>query len=131
HAHYRVVLDIAGYSLPHLQSSKELLRSTRDVLDAMMDAYKKAKKIHRDLSARNIVLFRKPGEDRRTGYLIDWEFCCDVNRAPGGREWLITGTWQFMSVNVLTTSNYRHVIQDDMESLLYVVLYCAARWLNH
>ncbi|KZT06652.1 uncharacterized protein LAESUDRAFT_146922 [Laetiporus sulphureus 93-53] len=131
HAHYRVVLDIAGYSLPHLQSSKELLRSTRDVLDAMTDVYKKAKKIHRDLSVRNIVLFRKPGEDRRTGYLIDWEFCCGIKRVSTGRQWHITGTWQFMSLNVLTTSNYLHVIQDDMESLLYVVLYCAARWLGH
>ncbi|KAH8115722.1 hypothetical protein DFH11DRAFT_1301369 [Phellopilus nigrolimitatus] len=28
-------------------------------------------------------------------------------------------------------SGFRHKIQDDMESMLYVVLYCCVRWLPH
>ncbi|KZT03372.1 uncharacterized protein LAESUDRAFT_704656 [Laetiporus sulphureus 93-53] len=131
HVHYRLVLDIAGYNLHHFADSRELLESTRDVLTATTDAYN-ANKIHRDLSATNIVLYRHPGGGRRIGYLIDWEFGCNVNRPLGARPWHITGTWQFMSANVLDGDDtYRHVVEDDMESLLYVVLYCAARWTKH
>lgn len=37
-----------------------------------------------------------------------------------------------MSVKALSNkANFRHSIADEMESLLYVVLYCCARWLRH
>lgn len=37
-----------------------------------------------------------------------------------------------MSEAALSASpNFRHSIADDMESLLYVILYCCARWVPH
>ncbi|KZT03374.1 uncharacterized protein LAESUDRAFT_751634 [Laetiporus sulphureus 93-53] len=126
--HYRLVLDIAGYKLQYFSDSHELLHGTRDVLTAMIDAYS-ADKIHRGQSTTNIILYRRPGEERRIGYLIDWKFGCDVSHPPGDRLWRINGTWQFMSANVLDGDDtYRHVVEDDMEALLYIVLDCAARW---
>ena len=37
-----------------------------------------------------------------------------------------------MSIQALSGKhNFRHSIADEMESLLYVILYCCARWLRH
>lgn len=36
-----------------------------------------------------------------------------------------------MSIRILQAPYARHTIQDDMESIFYVVLYCAMRWLPH
>ena len=58
-------------------------------MPAMTDAYS-ADKIHRGQSTTNIILYRRPGEERRTGYLIDWKFGCDVSRPPEDRLWRIT-----------------------------------------
>ena len=46
---------------------------------------------------------------------------------------MIQGTWLFMSANVLGEygPTRKHTLQDDMESLLYVVLYCSFLWLPH
>ena len=43
------------------------------------------------------------------------------------------GTWLFMSRALLLNhqNSVRQSIKDDMESLLYVVLYCALHWLPH
>lgn len=43
------------------------------------------------------------------------------------------GTWEFTSIKMLRDSKgiRPHTIQDDMESLLYVVFYCALHWLPH
>ncbi|OBZ71178.1 hypothetical protein A0H81_08657 [Grifola frondosa] len=44
---------------------------------------------------------------------------------------IILGTWRYMSYNVLDNEDVVHSLSDDMESLLYVVLYCSLRWLPH
>ncbi|OBZ71187.1 hypothetical protein A0H81_08659 [Grifola frondosa] len=104
HIHYRLVEGTVGYSLKRFKGTEELLHSTYDILQAMIDASKKDSRIHRDISLGNIILVREP-ESR--------------------------GTWQYMSCNVLLDENVIHSLPDDMESLLYVILYCSLRWLPH
>ncbi|KAL5480740.1 hypothetical protein ACEPAI_9680 [Sanghuangporus weigelae] len=42
------------------------------------------------------------------------------------------GTWAFMSARALRSRrDFRHIIEDDMESLFYVVMYGCLRWLPH
>lgn len=47
----------------------------------MMDAHSKAQTLHRDPSFGNIILYRMPDQQTRTGYLIDWELSCGTERA--------------------------------------------------
>lgn len=41
------------------------------------------------------------------------------------------GTWEFQSLESLLEPGRRQTLLDDVESLLYVVLYCAFLWLPH
>ena len=41
---------------------------------ALDSAYKRARRLHRDVSIDNIILYRQPGSARRMGLLSDWEF---------------------------------------------------------
>ena len=45
----------------------------------MRDALAKDSRIHRDISAGNIVLVQEPGSPVRRGYLVDWESSCKVD----------------------------------------------------
>ena len=47
----------------------------------MRDALSKDSRIHRDLSAGNIILVKEPGCNVRKGYLIDWEVSDRVDDA--------------------------------------------------
>ncbi|KAH8104246.1 hypothetical protein DFH11DRAFT_165782 [Phellopilus nigrolimitatus] len=50
----------------------------------------------------------------------------------GVRAFILDYTWAFMSADALNPGvGFRHQISDDMESMLYVVLYCCVRWLPH
>ncbi len=64
--------------------------SARDIADAatyasvlaMQDALKKDSRVHRDISAGNIILVREhEGQTVRKGYLIDWESSCTVDES--------------------------------------------------
>jgi len=111
-----------------------------------MDAYSKAKTLHQDLSLGNIILYTVPGLGVRVGYLIDWELGCRVDEQavwchapvvgpnpsppPASPNNLLKGTPAFMSITVANAETpYVHSLEDDLESLLYVILYCALRWL--
>ena len=119
---------------------------------AMRDALAKDFRIHRDISVGNIILVQEPDSHVRKGYLIDWESSCrvddkgeaiDPGRTVGLRllkmAWpdnshVPQGTWRYMSIRLLRTTKaheVKHTFQDDMESLLYVVLYCALLWQPH
>ncbi|KAI0940213.1 hypothetical protein AcV5_001383 [Taiwanofungus camphoratus] len=132
HIHYRLVLATVGYGLRRFTGSRELLHATHDAYHAIIDAYDLDNRIHRDISVGNIVLVRHDAESEiRRGYLIDWELSCSSTRKDDARLYERTGTWQFMSCDVLLSQDKAHSIEDDMESMLYVVLYCSMRWLSH
>ncbi|KAH9846881.1 hypothetical protein C2E23DRAFT_743069 [Lenzites betulinus] len=131
HVHYRLVLGTVGYPLRRLKGTNELLHAAYDVFQAMKDALSKAQRIHRDISIGNIVLVKEPGSDTRKGYLIDWETSSAVDSEGNSINRNRTGTWKFMSAKVLWKPEQPHTLEDDMESLLYVVLYCALLYLPH
>ena len=108
-----------------------------------MDACYKAGILHRDISLGNIILYKVPGEGYRSGYLIDWESSCRIDKqitrnhvltvssvrslASGSNKFL-KGTPAFMSIAACRPGHV-HELGDDLESLLYVVLYCTLLWL--
>ncbi|KAI0324551.1 hypothetical protein GY45DRAFT_1331419 [Cubamyces sp. BRFM 1775] len=131
--HHRLVYSTVGYTLHHLKGTEELLHATHDVFTAMRDALSKDSRIHRDLSVGNIILVKEPGSDIRKGYLIDWEVSDRVDDAGNALHAGRTGTWAFMSARMLSMEEEygKHTFADDMEALVYVVLYCALIYTPH
>ncbi|KAI0671014.1 hypothetical protein C8Q78DRAFT_831091 [Trametes maxima] len=131
--HYRLVTETVGYSLKSLRGTEELLHSTYDVLTAMRDALAKDSRIHRDLSAGNIILVKEPDRPIRKGYLIDWEVSDRVDDAGEALSSGRAGTWAFMSIRMLAPAQQygKQTFLDDMEALLYVVFYCSLLYLSH
>ncbi|KAI9067355.1 hypothetical protein FKP32DRAFT_278309 [Trametes sanguinea] len=132
--HHRLVLDIAGQTLLHLSCSRELLRCAYDAYKAFISAYHHGR-LHRDIHPGNIVLYRDakdgPEADRR-GYLIDWDHSCPMidsgtQKVPArGDPYPPSLQWQFASAKLLRAkADPVHTVEHDMESMLYVVLYCA------
>lgn len=116
---------------------------------AMQDAFAKDSRIHRDISLGNIILVNVPGRSARRGYLIDWEASCTVDDVGAALEVgravsnhvtsfslplkVLQGTWRFMSMRMLNFDGdkLKHTLQDDMEALFYVVLFCALMYQGH
>ncbi|KAF9481096.1 hypothetical protein BDN70DRAFT_804152, partial [Pholiota conissans] len=130
--HYRQVIKEAGYTLESLAGSEELFRAIADVYNGMEFAYELHSRMHRDVSFGNIIFFanqsdRKYGQ--RQGILIDWELSCVIEKPKARNHW-ITGTWAFMSINTLSDVPKPHALVHDVESLVYVVFYCAIFYLQ-
>ncbi|KAG1866120.1 hypothetical protein F4604DRAFT_1928133 [Suillus subluteus] len=118
HTLHRLVLDIVGEKLTDFASTRQLVQSIRDALFAHKDAYENAKILHRDLSVGNVVIYRG------VGFLIDWDLA-KLLTIQGPRQTTRTGTWQFMSAHLVKNTNAIHVVEDDLESSFYVVLWTA------
>ncbi|KAI1793362.1 hypothetical protein LXA43DRAFT_885991 [Ganoderma leucocontextum] len=133
HWHYRIVLGTVGYGLRRFHGTEELLNATYDVFQGKSDAFTRNARLHRDISLANVILVRESESVRRKGYLIDWDSSCDVDESGEATETGRAGTWQFMSRRMLSFIGFtgKQTLQDDIESLLYVVLYCALLWLPH
>ncbi|GBE89666.1 predicted protein [Sparassis crispa] len=91
------------------------------------------RRVHRNVSLGNIILSRNPNgvNAARHGYLFDWELSCLVTNEGEARDPAKVGTFRFMSQRSLSWRPEAQTIQDDMESLLWVVLYCSLLWLDH
>ncbi|KAH8115718.1 hypothetical protein DFH11DRAFT_1301272 [Phellopilus nigrolimitatus] len=129
--HYRLLLKAVGYSLCEFKGTREMFEATHDAFEALLDAHTICDTLHRDVSLNNVILVRDPVTGRRRGILIDWEMS---STAVDGKatDHDIRGTWRFMSTDALSKcGDFCHTIQDDMESMLYIVLYCCVRWLPH
>ncbi|KAJ8470023.1 hypothetical protein ONZ51_g8607 [Trametes cubensis] len=129
---YRLVVSIAGYALHSVSGTAELLPAGCRILQAMIDASNK-KRVHRNIHPSSIVLYReKAGEDRHA-FLLDWDLSWSIRKTNPHAHLPFDAMWQFMSISVQTNKGHGHLhlIQDDMESLLYVLLYCSLRWLQH
>ncbi|KAI9059515.1 hypothetical protein FKP32DRAFT_1634329 [Trametes sanguinea] len=133
--HYRLVTHTVGQSLKTLRGTEEVLHSTYDVFIAMRDALAKDRRIHRDLSVGNIILVKENDRAIRKGYLIDWDASDRVDEGGESLQAGRAGTWAFSSIRVLRLAfqqdNGKHTFKDDMEALIYVVLYCAVLYLPH
>ncbi|KAN0120535.1 hypothetical protein V8E52_004362 [Russula decolorans] len=104
HWHYRLCLDVVGHILVDYGSTYEMVSAVRDALIAHRDAYN-AGILHRDFSPSNVII-----DSFGNGWLIDW----DLSKP---------GTWQFMSAKLIYDPGALHNFRDDLESLLYVVLW--------
>ncbi|KAL5480802.1 hypothetical protein ACEPAI_9742 [Sanghuangporus weigelae] len=132
HTHSRMILKEAGYSLRTFTGSRELFSAARDALQALDSAYKRCRRVHRDISLDNIILYRLEPSGPRKGLLVDWEYSSVVDSSGRVADKLRIGTWAFMSGNALYgLKKFRHAIEDDLESLFYVVMYGSIRWLPH
>ncbi|KAI0330530.1 hypothetical protein GY45DRAFT_750579 [Cubamyces sp. BRFM 1775] len=131
HIHYRLVVGEVGYGLERIRGTQELLGATYDVFHAMRDASDKTSRLHRDISIGNIILVQEVSGVSRKGYLIDWETSDKVDEHGHAFDRVRTGTWKFMSMKILEYPERGHTLQDDMESLLYVILYCSLLHLPH
>ncbi|TFK89715.1 hypothetical protein K466DRAFT_597539 [Polyporus arcularius HHB13444] len=133
HTHYRLTLGIVGYSLLHFRGTSELLHATYDILWALRDTRDKVYLFHRDVTPANIILLRDPelGQDApRRGYLVDWDNAHPIDWVSlGSQPHARSVTWQFQSAYIL--SGDRPAVEDDMESVFWVVLYCSLIWLAH
>ncbi|KAH9889372.1 hypothetical protein C8Q73DRAFT_707317 [Cubamyces lactineus] len=136
--HYRLVLDVAGYQLLSLSGTHELLHSTYDAFQALVAAYQLGRRLHRDVHPGNIILYNdselgKP-TSRRTGYLVDWDISSSIDGTQTLKDlYRPSHQWQFVSVDLLGAVYPKpaHDIVHDMESMLYVVLYCSLTRLPH
>ncbi|KAG6851614.1 hypothetical protein C0991_007666, partial [Blastosporella zonata] len=91
----------------------------------LRQASEKCKVIHCDVSLNNILLL-----GTGDGILNDWDMAKeleDLQRPQQER----TDTWEFMSSLLVTNHHTVKTIQDDMESVVLVVLYCALRYFGH
>ncbi|EPQ50692.1 hypothetical protein GLOTRDRAFT_12138, partial [Gloeophyllum trabeum ATCC 11539] len=95
-------------------------------------AFTRAKILHRDISAGNILIVRKTIDDTgrvaSRGLLNDWDLSkstVEGNDQPRRPE--RTGTWQFMSGRLASNLSKPHLLPDDLESVLHVVIYEAIR----
>ncbi|OJT13844.1 hypothetical protein TRAPUB_9614 [Trametes pubescens] len=131
---YRLVLEFAGYPLTKFRGTTELLHGAYDAFMALHDAHGIAHRLHRDITPDNIILYHDGSrpEEPRKGYLVDWELSCDTSaESKKTRRRDASMYWQFASVNIIENLGASHTVQDDMESIYYVVLYCALLYLPH
>jgi len=63
--------------------------------------------------------------------LTDWDLALKTNQAHQISRPGRTGTWQFISAQLLNSPNSRQTLVDDRESALYVLLYVTLLYLPH
>ncbi|KAI0364874.1 hypothetical protein BV20DRAFT_982916 [Pilatotrama ljubarskyi] len=141
HMHYRIVVEEVAMPLSEIQCGRQLVQVVFDCLLAHWDATEKAQLLHRDVSGGNVLILPRLTRDSRSGktwlkwrgLLADWEMSKPIHdkeelRRP--RQPPRTGTWQFLSVGMLGHKPRAPGIPDELESLLYVILYYAVRYLS-
>ncbi|KAH8926136.1 hypothetical protein BT69DRAFT_1348262 [Atractiella rhizophila] len=127
--HYRLVLDKVVRPLWEFPSTKCLVQTLADALEAHQKAFDssngQASILHRDISEGNILF-----DDNGRGFLGDWELARVGEGTSEANE--RTGTEEFMSLRLLESmvhdSPVEHEVQDDMESIVYVLLWTAASY---
>ncbi|KAI0323477.1 hypothetical protein GY45DRAFT_1376296 [Cubamyces sp. BRFM 1775] len=127
---YRLVVSIAGYPLHNISGTAELLPAGCRVLQAIIDAFDK-KRVHRNVHPSSIILYREKAGAHRDGFLLDWDLSWNIKTMNPHAHIPFDAMWQFMSISIQSQREESHSIQDDMESLLYVLLYCGLRWLDN
>ncbi|KAH9896024.1 hypothetical protein C8Q73DRAFT_643740 [Cubamyces lactineus] len=141
HAHYRIVVEEVAKPLCEFLSGQHLVSVIMDCVEAHRDAVTKANVVHRDVSGGNILILPKVVHDEADGsvsvtwkgLLTDWELSKPIHEAEPllrPRQPPRTGTWQFLSVGMLTENPKTVEIPDELESYLHVLLYFSVRYLN-
>ncbi|KAI0641681.1 hypothetical protein C8Q79DRAFT_286174 [Trametes meyenii] len=138
--HYRLVQKEVAMPLSEFRDGRQLVAIILDCVLTHQDAVVKAKILHCDISEGNILIYPKivyePKDNNMkitwTSLLVDWELAQpiaeDIEYAdlPHTR----VGTWQFMSIGMLTGASKQPSVSDDLESFLYVLLHHGVRYLQ-
>ncbi|KAI0072740.1 hypothetical protein K474DRAFT_1563278, partial [Panus rudis PR-1116 ss-1] len=130
YVHHRTVQKLA-FPLESISHAKQLVQVVRDALESescLISAFLKIRRLHRDISTNNIMIQPSEDGDELRGILNDWDVSTqepDVNDPPTGSPRV--GTWRFMSINRLENPVKPHEIHDDLESVLWVMLYFCLR----
>ncbi|KAK0226316.1 hypothetical protein IW262DRAFT_758123 [Armillaria fumosa] len=132
--HYRMVTAEVGHALQEtFAGTRELIKGCQEVIHVLFNASTKANLIHRDISSTNIILVADETNSfgSRAAYVIDWEFAVSLNQEGSHWDRWRTGTVAFMCMNALSVIHppdpptpYRRFFGHDVESLIYVALYC-------
>ncbi|KAI0629052.1 hypothetical protein C8Q77DRAFT_1212862 [Trametes polyzona] len=131
HQHYRLVVEEIGRPLSDFESAKESVFAIYTALEAHHAAYK-LNIIHGDVSVGNILLVIDPASGARVGMSSGWKLARDVTEgALCARQQNRVGTWQFLSSSVGLDWMRAPSLQDDLESIVPVLLYMALRFLPH
>ncbi|KAJ8701034.1 hypothetical protein PTI98_004000 [Pleurotus ostreatus] len=126
-AHVRFVVLEVGRPLECFSSSKQMFQAVYDAFQGHKQAFDVCGILHRDVSGGNILILPKGG-----GLLNDWDMAVkveEVERGPRAHE--RTGTWAFMSIDLLDGARRAHKVSDDLESFFWVVLYYSLLYLPH
>ncbi|KAI0806759.1 hypothetical protein C8Q74DRAFT_1320854 [Fomes fomentarius] len=139
--HYRLVVEEVCLSLSVFKNGKQLFSVVRDCVQAHEDAVNKAHVHHRDISAGNMVICPtivkcEDGKQRVTwrGVLIDWELSKPItpdDKQLAARQPKRIGTWQFTCARLLDDPSAAVMTADELESIFWVILYNALRYLRH
>ncbi|KAG1907433.1 uncharacterized protein F5891DRAFT_371966 [Suillus fuscotomentosus] len=121
---HRIILSGVERNLSTFKTPMEFLTVFKDALTAHNEAYERGGLLHRNISMENIGI---TNEGR--GLLMGWECCSSKSH-----EELLAiqmGTLPFMSGALLDqrSENKHHVLADDLESFLHVMVYTIVRYL--
>ncbi|OBZ73639.1 hypothetical protein A0H81_06292 [Grifola frondosa] len=130
--HYRLVEKEVGQPLSEFKKSLELLMRMRwNSLGSFIETLAPENMLMYPVEVTNLKGVTK---HVWTGLLNDWELSKPIAR-PGtvdrARREGRTGTWQFMSSAILDDKCRRPIIEDELESFFYVLVYYGVRYLEH
>ncbi|PBL00311.1 hypothetical protein ARMGADRAFT_372454 [Armillaria gallica] len=132
--HYRLVTGEVGYTLESIAGTKELIKGCQSVFDILCNIERKAGTIHYDVSSSSIILVasgQSTSFGAREALLVDWELSAPEGRNDV-RKWRRTASIAFSCIVSLPPvlgrpdelPHYSHLLVHDIESLVYVALYC-------
>ncbi|KAM5541091.1 hypothetical protein V8D89_005224 [Ganoderma adspersum] len=143
HQHYRLVVEEVAMPLDRFKYPQQLVQVIFDAVLAHEQAANMSERplLHRDISSGNILIYpRVEKEDDNEvsliwgGILADWElskpFQKDESEVRSARQPVRTGTWQYLSVALLSPGVIRVGIADEVESFFHVLLYYALHYVK-
>ncbi|KAJ2076505.1 hypothetical protein H4R24_005659 [Coemansia sp. RSA 988] len=122
YSHTRMAMSPIGQRLREVQSVFELIIVVYDALKAHAAVLDKCQILHQDISENNI-LFQRDESGNVMGMLIDFDNAVDSTAAQNDRRPICAGTLPFMSLNNLRRSDVPRTVVDDMESILYLLIW--------
>ncbi|PIL32452.1 hypothetical protein GSI_05154 [Ganoderma sinense ZZ0214-1] len=143
HQHCRLVVKEVAMPLERFEFPKQLVQVMFDCVLAHWKAatLPEVPLLHRDISSGNVLIYpvvrvSKDGQAslKWRGILTDWEMSKPLEREPGqerrARQPVRTGTWQYLSIALLTPGPVYVKIPDELESFLHVLVYYALRYVK-
>ncbi|TFY78117.1 hypothetical protein EWM64_g5894 [Hericium alpestre] len=121
------------YHLSELRSLEYFKSIFLDFVRCHRVVYETAGVLHRDLSVNNLM-FRLHPKYKVCGLLNDWDLSETVSnetphlRNTGATARHRTGTAPFMALDLLLDNPPRHLYRHDLESFVYVLVWCAVQF---